>query len=89
LSQGGLTTDATGTGSVDNKGKTTITSTVSLKLTFVNAAGSLSGSFVHPVTNKTVTIAGVPFQKTNSAGGFFLSSTAADGLSGSVLVLKQ
>jgi hypothetical protein len=43
-----------------------------LKISFVASAGTFSGSFLHPVSKKTVTLSGVAFQKTGQALGSFL-----------------
>ncbi len=44
---------------------------VGLKLAFVTADGTFSGSFTHPVSKKAVTFAGVVLQKQRCASGFF------------------
>jgi hypothetical protein len=43
-----------------------------MKITFVPASGLFSGSFLHPVSKKTVTFSGAAFQKTGQALGSFL-----------------
>ena len=47
------------------------TGAVQLKVAFVSAAGTFSGTFLHPVSKKSVTFSGVAFQKTGQALGAF------------------
>jgi hypothetical protein len=42
-----------------------------LMCVFAASSGAIRGSFVHPGTGKAVSFAGVVFQKTQSAGGYF------------------
>jgi hypothetical protein len=90
LADGGLVTatsnDATvaATGVVSVGGATGATK-LTAKLT--RATGALSGSFTHPVGGKPTTFAGVAYQKTKSAAGFFTGGPA--NASGSVTVTKK
>ncbi len=43
-----------------------------LKTTLAAGTGALTGSFTHPGNNKAAAFSGVVFQKTHTAGGFFL-----------------
>ncbi|MEY5010420.1 MAG: hypothetical protein RLZZ253_1559 [Verrucomicrobiota bacterium] len=43
-----------------------------MRVTFVSSSGLFSGSFLHPVSKKTVTFSGAAFQKTGQALGSFL-----------------
>ncbi len=43
-----------------------------LKVNFQSTTGALSGSFIHPVSGRAVTFAGMAFQKTGEACGYFM-----------------
>jgi hypothetical protein len=43
-----------------------------LQITINPATGMFSGSFIHPLTNKTISFGGLLFQRVPQAGGFFL-----------------
>ncbi len=57
----------------------------------LSANGTFTGSFRHPVSNKTTTFAGVVMQKTQTASGYFmgLPSTGTITQSGSVTISPQ
>jgi hypothetical protein len=77
LRGGNLTADITRAISIDAQSKVTVTgSTEQLKLSFNIKSGGLTGSFVHPVTNKTSKISGMVFQKDNTAFGLFPGTDA-------------
>ena len=89
LADGGLTTNTSNDASLSDKSKVTVhgataasTAATLLKTAFVPATGAMSGSFTHPGTGKVVKFAGVAYQKTNTASGYFLyfpPKTAAPG----------
>ena len=102
LADGGLTTNTSNDANLSDKSKVTVhgataasTAATLLKTAFVPATGAMSGSFTHPGTGKAVKFAGVAFQKTNTASGFFIflpPKTAAPGTlaeSGAVGVAKK
>jgi hypothetical protein len=101
VADGGLTTATTNDASLSAVNKLSVlgatsgqTGATGLKASFSASSGALSGSFVHPGTNKSVSFAGVVYQKQNSASGFFLytpptSNPSAIPESGSVSVSKK
>jgi hypothetical protein len=81
--EGGLVTTAgvatSNDATIDANSKVTVgaattglTGANTLKTSLVAKTGALSGSFIHPATNKAVKFAGVAYQKTESAAGFFI-----------------
>jgi hypothetical protein len=101
VADGGLTAVTGNEGSLSAVNKLTVLGAASgqtaangLKASFSASSGALSGSFVHPGTNKSVSFAGVVYQKQNKASGFFLytppaSNPSAIPESGSVSVSKK
>jgi hypothetical protein len=101
VADGGLTAATGNEGSLSAVNKLTVLGAASgqtaangLKASFSASSGALSGSFVHPGTNKSVSFAGVVYQKQNKASGFFLytppaSNPSAIPESGSVSVSKK
>ena len=101
VADGGLTAATGNEGSLSAVNKLTVLGAASgqtaangLKASFNAGSGALSGSFVHPGTNKPVSFAGVVYQKQNLASGFFLytppaSNPSAIPESGSVSVSKK
>ncbi len=101
VADGGLTAATGNEGSLSAVNKLTVlgaapgqTAANGLKASFSASSGALSGSFVHPGTNKSVSFAGVVYQKQNKASGFFLytppaSNPSAIPESGSVSVSKK
>ena len=76
---GGLTTNTSNDASLSAASKVTVhgattgsTAATGLKTAFVTAKGTMSGSFTHPGTGKAVKFAGVAYQKTKTASGYFL-----------------
>ncbi len=75
---------------------TAAASAPSLKVTVTTTTGLLGGSFKHPLTGVVTPLVGVAFQKTNAAGGYFLSTIPVKNppiqavpQSGSVTLLKK
>ena len=101
VADGGLTAATGNEGSLSAVNKLTLlgaapgqTAANGLKASFSASSGALSGSFVHPGTNKPVSFSGVVYQKQNKASGFFLytppaSNPSAIPESGSVSVSKK
>jgi hypothetical protein len=79
---------------VDGRNKVIITGpadALNLKATLAASSGYLTGSFKHPLNNKTVSFGGAVYQKLHTAGGYFLyyppkppGQPAPGALSGSV-----
>ena len=97
---GGLPTNTSNDASLSAASKATVLAATTgssgatmLKNTFVSAKGTMSGSFIHPGTNKVVKFSGVAYQKTNTASGYFLylppSLLGAPAESGAVGVAKK
>lgn len=84
---GGEQSLASHTLSVSNKNVVTVTDpgADALAVKLATGNGALSGSFIHPATNKPAPFTGVVQQKLNIAGGLFLGPTTA----GSVLLTPQ
>lgn len=79
LAAGALTTATSNDGSIDAKSKVAVlgatagqTAATALKIGFVAPTGAMKGTFTHPGTGKALPFLGTAFQKTNSAGGYFL-----------------
>lgn len=104
--EGGLTTTAgvatSNDATIDANSKVAVgaasaglTGANTLKTSLVAKTGALSGSFVHPATGKAVKFAGVAYQKTGTAAGFFIylppanTPGASAAASGAVEVTKQ
>jgi hypothetical protein len=72
---GGLTAETTDEGQLSPTNAFKVTGTpgaAGLKLVFSTADGGFTGSFTHPVSNRTQAVAGVVLQKTQRAGGGFV-----------------
>ena len=104
--EGGLTTTAgvatSNDATIDANSKVTVgaasaglTGANTLKTSLAAKTGALSGGFIHPATSKAVKFAGVAYQKTGTAAGFFIYlppanvSGAPAAASGAVEVTKQ
>jgi hypothetical protein len=95
LADGGVPTFSR-TATVDARNKLTLTGagvTLGFNAVLSGKSGTLAGAFIHPVSKRTVNFAGVVFQKTHAAGGYFLyfapkplGQPAPPGISGSVSI---
>lgn len=72
---------------IDDRNRVTVVTSADdkLKLTLNAKTGLITGSFIHPTTNKSVKLNGAVLQTPATASGFFLSPAQ----SGKVTVLKQ
>lgn len=77
LDQGNLLAPIAQQITIDQQNKVTVfgTNTDKLSVKINTTTGALTGSFVHPVSNKSVKLNGVIFQKTNLGYGTFLGSS--------------
>ena len=101
LADGGLSTNTLNEGSLSGANRLTVlgaapgkTGAAGIKASFDARNGLLSGSFVPPGANKSLSFNGVAYQKQNSASGFFLytpptTNPSALPESGSVGVSKK
>jgi uncharacterized repeat protein (TIGR03803 family) len=71
--------------SISNKITVDCSRVDNLKMTINATSGMFTGSFVHPVSGRTVNMQGVLFQKQNIGGGFFVGPTQ----SGAVNITSQ